>query len=114
MWAKLLSVLITAATTLAGSAIMRVFTRFSIYFGMVYGSELIFGDNPAKSLIDMALHPDSLMIEAGNAAFGIDGTPGWPSFIVYLTDVWSALSMFVYAAASWFIVKQFLKFGRRS
>ncbi len=112
MWALALKFVMTAGATLAGSALARVFTRFGIYFTIMYGSELLMGNNPASGLIDMVLHPNNYITAIGNAAFGREGEVGWPQFILYETNFWPPFSSFVTAGLAWFITKQWMQLGK--
>jgi len=111
MWALFLKFIVMAGATLAGSALMRIFTRFGIYFSILYGSEIMWGNNPAASLLDMILHPNAFVSQVGDAAFGASGQPGWPQFILYLTDFWTPFTHYVSAACAWFITKQIITFA---
>lgn len=110
MWASLTVWATGLASTLVGGAIMRLATRAFLFFGIVYGSEFILGDNPASAFISNVVNPNDSMQELGDTAFGQAGVASWGNFFLYLTDIWTPVSWFVSAAASWFIVKNVARF----
>lgn len=112
MWAFATTWLVGVASTLVGSALMRLATRAFLFFGIAYFSEVMLGNNPASSLIQTVLHPNEYVQSMGEMAFGPSGVVSWGNYILYLTDIWTPLRWFLSAAASWFIVRKWMSFGK--
>lgn len=112
MWAALGVWAMGVASSLVGSALMRLGTRAFLFFSMLYMSEILLGNNPAADLIQMILNPNQAVQDFGEAAFGPVGIVSWGNFFIYLTDVWTPFRWFMTAAVSWWIVRQWTSLAK--
>ena len=108
MWAIAGKWILVGAASLAGSAILRGFTRFVMFYCLSYYGDVLSGNSGTADLVASILHPQARITEMTNLAFGPAGIVSWGNFIIWMTDGLTVFRYVVTAIFSWWIVKQWV------